>query len=98
MAREAAEGLNTACDLDLLRVVTSDGRRLGHVFDLRCEWEPGQEASPVVDEVVYGRVGLAERLGLARRKPQSVPWSSVQRIEGKALVVAADRLPPPPKR
>jgi sporulation protein YlmC with PRC-barrel domain len=98
MDRQAAEGLNSACDLDLLRVVTTDGRRLGHVFDLRCSWQPGQDDAPTVDEVVYGRTGLAERLGLTHRKPQSVPWSAVERIEGRVLVVSADHVPPAPGR
>jgi sporulation protein YlmC with PRC-barrel domain len=98
MGRQAAEGLNSACDLDLLRVVTTDGRHLGHVFDLRCDWRPGQDHAPVVDELVYGRVGLAERLGLTHRKPQSIPWSAVERIEGKVVVVSADRVPRPRDR
>jgi sporulation protein YlmC with PRC-barrel domain len=95
MDRQTADVLNSACDLDLLRVHDSEGRFLGHVFDLRCDWRPGQDDAPVVDEIIFGRKGLAERLGLGRHgNPQSAPWSAVQRIEDKTLIVAADQVKP----
>ena len=94
MAGQAADVLNTACDLDLLRVRGSDGRFMGHVFDLRCDWRPGQDEPPVVDEIVFGRKGLAERLGLRHGDPQSAPWSAVQRIEGRTLIVDAGQVRP----
>jgi len=94
MDREAARVLNSACDLDLLRVRTSDGRRLGHLFDLRCDWQPGQHGPTVVDEIIFGRKGLAERLGLAHGDPQSAPWSAVQRIDADSLIVSADQVKP----
>jgi len=94
MDREAARVLNSACDLDLLRVRTSDGRRLGNVFDLRCDWQPGQDEPSAVDEIIFGRKGLAKRLGLLHGDPQSAPWSAVQRIEGDSLIVSADQVKP----
>ncbi|MFL6662999.1 MAG: PRC-barrel domain-containing protein [Rhizobacter sp.] len=98
MDRQATDVLNTACSFELLRVHTSDGRFLGHVFDLRCNWRPGQDEGPVVDEIIYGRLGLLERVGLRRRKPDSVPWSAVLRVEGKVIVVDAAPARTPPGR
>ena len=92
MARQTAHVLNSACDLDLLRVRADDGRFLGHVFDLRCDWRPGEDEAPVIDEIIFGRTGLAERLGLLHGDAQSAPWSAVLRIEGTTLVVAADQV------
>jgi hypothetical protein len=94
MDRPTAHVLNAACDLDLLRVRSSEGRMLGRVFDLRCDWRPGQKHAPVIDEIIFGRKGLAERLGLRHGDAQSAPWSAVLRIEGRTLVVAADQVKP----
>lgn len=80
MARTPARLLNGACALQLLRVRTLDGRFLGHVFDLRTHWRPGQTERPVIECLVVGRRGWLERVGLGHG-PDTVPWSAVRRIE-----------------
>jgi sporulation protein YlmC with PRC-barrel domain len=76
--------MKTACALDLMHIRTGDGRRIGRLFDLRGQWTPGEPT--VVDELIYGRVGLLERLGLGDGRPDSLPWSAVERI-GDEIVV-----------
>ena len=78
----------TVCALDAQRLVAEDGRRLGRLFDLGCRWQPGDEHS-AIDELVYGRTGLLERVGLVHERPPSVPWSAVRRIEPRAIVVSS---------
>ena len=89
MARKAASVLTTACAIDLARVETEAGRFLGHVFDLRCQWQPGDRQSSV-GEVIFGRRGLLERLGLAERKPDSVWWSAVRSVGDGVIVVTGE--------
>ncbi len=86
MAREAADVLNRACRIELMRVVTEAGEHLGRVFDLRCSWRPGSQ-QPVIDEIVFGRIGLMERLGIPVRKPDSVSWSEVVEVRDHVIVV-----------
>ncbi|HSC65415.1 MAG TPA: PRC-barrel domain-containing protein [Caldimonas sp.] len=90
MAEADSRRLTTACTLDLMRVQTSDGRTLGHIFDVRCE--SGSDKPPTVTAIVYGERGLLERLGLRRERPTVVPWSRVRSIGERAVVVddAAD--------
>lgn len=82
----------TLSALDAQRLVAEDGRRLGRLFDLACRWQPGEAASPI-EELIYGRIGLLERVGLVHEKPPSVPWSAVRRIGPGAIVVAPDAAP-----
>lgn len=82
----------TLCDLDALRLVAEGGRRLGRLFDLSCRWQPGEASSPV-EELIYGRIGLLERVGMVDERPPSLPWSAVRRIGPDAIVVAADAPP-----
>jgi hypothetical protein len=86
MAEPLARCLNHAVEMQLLRVRSSDGRFLGHVFDLRCRWRPGQSEPPVVEEVVYGRRGLLRRLGF-QREDATLPWSAVRSIENGVMTV-----------
>ena len=88
MAEAASRRLITACALDLMRVETADGRRLGHVFDLRCETGSGKV--PTVTAIVYGEHGLLERLGLRRARPTVVPWTRVRSIGDRVIVVDDD--------
>jgi len=92
MADQAADVLNTACAIDLMRVESEAGRFLGHVFDLRCRWQPGDRQSPV-DEIIFGRLGLLERIGLDERKPDSVRWSVVKALRDGVIVVADEAAP-----
>ena len=91
MAQQAADGLSTACGIELMRVQTRDGRFLGHVFDLRCGWRPGQRGAPVVGEIVFGRRGLLERVGLRQVRADSLPWSAVESVQDGVIVVVDDR-------
>ena len=79
-----------AHEFQRMSVVTEGGRLLGHVFDLRSRGEPEYGAprdARVVDEIVYGRMGLFERLGLTQAEPQTIPWKAVKAIRGDQLIV-----------
>ena len=82
----------TICALDAQRMVAEDGRQLGRLFDLGCRWQPGDERS-LIEGLVYGRIGLLERVGLVDEKPPSVPWSAVRRVEPNAIVVTSEAPP-----
>ena len=86
MARATSEVLTSAACTELMRIETRSGRHLGHLFDLRCSWQPGHPQA-VIDEIVFGRIGLMERLGLKVRKPDSVPWSAVLEVRNGVLIV-----------
>jgi sporulation protein YlmC with PRC-barrel domain len=73
-------------DLLLLRVVSSDGKVLGHVLDLRCQAKPETNETDV-REFVYGYGGLLERLGLKKITRERISWESVLRIKGESLIV-----------
>ena len=92
MAATAAQVLNTACAFERFRVETTDGRRLGRVFDLHCRWPQGRGGAPVVEAIVCGRLGLLERLGLVEHEPDAVPWSAVREIRAQVIVVDAAAL------
>jgi sporulation protein YlmC with PRC-barrel domain len=76
-------------------VVSQDGERLGHVFDIRCQGEPEHgftHQDRIVSELLYGTRGLLELIGLRKTSVQSVAWQSVQRIEdGKIIVDVTDK-------
>ncbi|MFL6336548.1 MAG: PRC-barrel domain-containing protein [Pyrinomonadaceae bacterium] len=79
-----------AHEFQYMEVVTESGRFLGHVFDLRSRGEPeyGEpHAARVVGEIVYGRLGLFERLGLTQAEPKTVSWEAVKAIRENKLVV-----------
>jgi sporulation protein YlmC with PRC-barrel domain len=63
-----------------LEVVSASGDYLGHVVDLRCAGEPerGEErADRVVTEVIFGKLGWLERVGLRAVRQETVPWARV---------------------
>jgi sporulation protein YlmC with PRC-barrel domain len=70
-----------------MHVETVDGKPLGQLLDLRCQWRSGQGA-PALIELVCSRRGLLERLGLRDARATTVPWTAVQAIEGELIVVA----------
>jgi hypothetical protein len=90
VAEPNASILASACAMELKKVVTADGRMLGRVFDLRCRWDPGARA-PIVDQVVFGKLGLLERVGLLQVEPRSVHWYLVEAVRGDELVVTASK-------
>lgn len=98
MAASAARVLNTVCAFQRLRVETTDGRRLGRVFDLHCRWPKGTGEPPVIEAIICGRIGLLERVGLVDHDPDAVPWSAVREIRGRVIVVDAAAIPARPKR
>jgi sporulation protein YlmC with PRC-barrel domain len=97
MAEQAANVLNSACAIDLMRIESDAGHFLGHVFDLRCRWRPGDRQSPL-DEIIFGRLGLLERIGVSEGRPDSVPWSAVKAVRDGVIVVADEAVPKRRKR
>jgi hypothetical protein len=81
-------------DLQFSKIVTKDGRKLGRVFDLRSPGVPehGSASSErAVTEIVFGTIGLLQRLGLRQAKGNTLPWSSVVRIKAGVITVADDQ-------
>ncbi|MBV8858657.1 MAG: hypothetical protein JOZ02_17115 [Acidobacteria bacterium] len=79
-----------AHEFQYMEVLTESGRFLGHVFDLRSRGEPEYGApheERVVNEVVYGRLGLFERLGLTQAEPKTFSWKAVKAIRDGKLIV-----------
>jgi sporulation protein YlmC with PRC-barrel domain len=77
-------------ELELLDVVSEDGRRLGRLFDLRAHGRPtsAQRAKEArVDELIYGTLGLLERVGFRKAKGCALPWSDVVRIGASTITV-----------
>jgi hypothetical protein len=87
MDRTLADVLGTATALARLHVHDRQGRQRGRVFDLRVDWSPGDECSPVA-ELIYGRTGWMERVGLTEKRPDSAAWSRVREVTGQAVEVA----------
>lgn len=87
MDRTLAAVLGRATALARWQVHDMQGRRRGRVFDLRVDWSPGDERSPIA-ELIYGRTGWMERVGLTDKRPQSAPWSRVSEVTGHAVHVA----------
>lgn len=80
-----------AHEFQYMEVVTESGRFLGHVFDLRSRGEPeygGPHEARVINEIIYGRLGLFERLGLTRAEPKTLSWKAVKAVRDNRLVVA----------
>jgi len=76
--------------LQFLPIVTEDGVKVGHVLELRsagAHTREGEGKSREISEVIYGRLGLLQRLGLRPANVLTLPWSCVQRISDGKLVV-----------
>lgn len=82
--------LNRLAWLEDLPVVTEDGTRLGHVFEIRspgrAELEPTHDARKV-GYLLCGKRGLLERLGWKEPDALAIPWSSVVAVHPHAVVV-----------
>jgi hypothetical protein len=76
--------MRTASALRLARVRTEDGRIVGRVFDLRCEWREGEAR---ITHVVYGRRGFWERFGFRRQRRDTLPWSAVVRHDERDVIL-----------
>jgi sporulation protein YlmC with PRC-barrel domain len=66
-----------------MEVVTASGAHRGHVLDLRStgEAERGQSNSArVIHEIIIGRVGWLERLGIRPVREEIIPWAEVATV------------------
>lgn len=74
------------------RVYDEEGRSLGRLFDLRCEGAPVNARArddAVVTTLIYGTLGLLERLGLRDAGECEVRWEDVIAVRGERIVVRA---------
>ena len=86
----------TITDLQHLKIYTQSGIYLGRVFDLRSSGLPEHgetHTERVIDRLVYGKLGLLERLGLKQSQADTVSWSSVSKIEAGKIIVGAEVRP-----
>jgi sporulation protein YlmC with PRC-barrel domain len=67
-------------------VVTEDGRRLGHVFDIATHLERPDQP-PVLLTLLVGRGGLARRLGIGRGRVTEIPVDRIARIADGTVFV-----------
>lgn len=73
-----------------MEVVDRDGRHLGRVVELRSAGEPEHGDSRnarQVTELVYGRAGWLERLGLRAVEERRAAWTSVIAIEDGKITI-----------
>ena len=88
MAKQDPGRITSLAASQLLRVQDESGRRIGHVFDLRTEYDPARsDRAPVVTGIVYGTVGFLERIGVRRARPRTIAWKSVIEVQPRAIVV-----------
>jgi hypothetical protein len=76
-----------------MEVVSHLEEHLGHVVDLRCAGEPehGEERSHrVVTEVVFGRVGWLERMGLRAVREEVVAWAKIETFGTTRILLKRD--------
>ena len=72
-------------------VITETGKHLGRVLELRSQGEPEHGSSTddrEITELICGRRGLLELVGLRKAVVKQVPWHAVKRIDGRTIVVA----------
>ena len=90
MAQETAGGGMKLTEFLKLEVVSTDGRHLGRVVELRCEGEPEHgdiHHDRIVSELVFGKAGWLERIGFRAVNEQSVPWKRILTIgDGKIVI------------
>ena len=82
-------------ELEGMRVFGRDGKRIGHVLEVRspgaAETEPIFEARPI-SHVLVGRKGLLDRLGWIEPDRDAIPWDALElRDDGLHVVL---ELPP----
>jgi hypothetical protein len=74
-------------------VVTESGEVLGRLFDFRCSGAPKRghaRESATVETLVFGTVGLLERLGLRAARECEVRWRDVVDVRGTRVIVRTD--------
>jgi sporulation protein YlmC with PRC-barrel domain len=88
--------MKTICDLQFLEVVSDRGEKLGRVFELRSDGIPEHGIMHPyrrITQLVYGKTGLMERLGLRQAQACIVSWSAVVSIDEHTLTVRHEDLP-----
>jgi len=78
-------------ELLYLNVVTEDKKVLGIVVDFRSSGEPehgDSRSERAVDEIVYARFGLLERLGMRKAKEKTISLNSVRAFGEEKIIVA----------
>jgi len=82
-------------DLIGSKIITADGRKLGHVVDIHVT----REREPEVIALVYGRLAWLYRLGVLYPfshllhltfHPYTVPWSAVAKFEHLTVTLKPD--------
>ena len=63
-------------------VVARDGRRLGHLLDLRIQRSEGG-----VTEGIYGVRGFLERIGFRKGRARAFRWDQVVAIEADRILI-----------
>jgi sporulation protein YlmC with PRC-barrel domain len=89
MTGKGSRTLVVARDLVGVLIVTASGKRVGHVIDL--EIDPRDDYRVIAVEL--GRFGWLDRLhvlrplthGRASSGPRVIPWTDVERLEGRKL-------------
>jgi sporulation protein YlmC with PRC-barrel domain len=63
-------------------ITTRDGRKLGHLLDLRI-----QSGEPVVTEGIYGMRGFLEKIGFRKGRARTFHWDQVVAIDPDRIVI-----------
>ena len=88
MAKQDPGRLTSVAGLQLVRIEADDGTHLGHLFDVRTAYDPARpDRPPVVTDILYGMVGLLERLGVRGKRPRTIPWKNVMAVHPHVIVV-----------
>lgn len=73
-----------------MEVVGASGAHRGHVIDLRSSGEaPHGEAhtARTVTEIIFGRVGWLERMGMRAIREEILPWSEVATVGSRRVTL-----------
>jgi sporulation protein YlmC with PRC-barrel domain len=76
-----------------MEVVSASGVRRGRVIDLRSAGEaPRGEVvnARVITELIFGRVGWLERMGVRAIREEVVPWTEVATIGTKRVTLRSE--------
>jgi sporulation protein YlmC with PRC-barrel domain len=76
------------------KIVTSDGKTVGHVFDI----ELSQDGTFRVTALMYGKKALLYRLHILEplasafdlnHKPQTIPWQAIDKVDHAVVCLKA---------
>jgi hypothetical protein len=77
-------------DILFSEVITEAGEKLGRVFELRSAGEPEYgigSTSREITEILYGRRGFLEMIGLRKTKPDSISIDRIRNMESGRIIV-----------